>query len=149
MRQELADLFQPKLWFRILAISIIAVMVLAWMIKRAVPTLEFDWATALAKSFGACFLGISLMIGLFFLIPPIININVRGVSRQHGQSVHWRVRPDIRHITVDLTEPTRPLLLVETSGKPLKAGIAHKVSTAELVTFLRKIFPELLIEEKK
>ena len=78
----------------------------------------------------------------------MISVNRHGVSRQQGQSAHWRRRGDIRRITVVTTDPGRPLLRVESAGRPFEAGIAARVAPSELMAFLKRSFPELLVEEQ-
>jgi hypothetical protein len=138
------------MWLRLFAVLILFTVVAAYLLKRAVPDLEFDWAGQLARSIGVMVLGVVCFYGLSWLIPPFIVINANGVARQEGGHVVWRRRADIRRIIIDATDPARPRLNIEATGKkPFERGIAGKVSAAALADFLRATFPELAVEEKK
>jgi hypothetical protein len=135
-------------WLRIAGISILLTVLIAYGVKRAAPALEFDWASQLALCIAALFFGLLCMFGLWWLVPPFIRINAKGVSRQEGQHVFWRRRADIRRITIDATDPARPRLCIEAAGKaPFESGIAGKVSTEALAVFLRETFPEWTVEQ--
>ena len=147
IRQEMAGLLQVKLWLRILIFSAVIIFVLALLLHWAVPGLEFDWPKAFLLSVLAGLGGLGAIIGLLLLLPPMISVNRRGISRQQGQSVHWRRRAEIRRIAVVTTTPGKPLLWVETSGQPFEAGIASQIVPSDLAAFLKRSFPELLVEE--
>jgi hypothetical protein len=143
-------MIQVKMWLRIIAIVILLTALLAYAVKRALPDFEFQWGTHLALSIGGLVFALACFFAIHWLVPPIIGINAKGVSRQQGQSCAWRSRVDIRRITIDTTDPAHPRLNIEaTAKKPLECGIAAKVSTPSLVSFLHATFPELVVEEKR
>ena len=121
---------------------------MAHVAKRKMPDLEFDWIRNLAMAIGAFLAYLGFVAVLLWLIPPRIEINRKGISRQQGRTPHWRLRADIRRIVVDTTDGTKPTLSIESNRKPLAAGIASKISVTELIAFLRDNFPEALIEKK-
>ncbi len=150
LKKEIWEMFQIKMWLRILAIVILLTVLIAYFVNRAIPDFEFEWAARLAFIIGAMALSLVCYLGLFWVIPPIIGVNGRGVSRQGQGHISWRLRADIRRITIDSTDPARPLLHIEASGKKtIECGIAMKVSVANLAAFLRATFPELVLEVKK
>ncbi len=148
--KEVSTILQLKTWLRIVAIVILLTVLLASAVKRALPDFQFDWAGRLAMSIGGLVLGLAGCLGAYWLIPPIIRVHAKGISRQQGQGASWRLRADIRRLTIDTTDPGRPRLSIEATGKkPFECGIATKVSVAALAAFLRATFPELAVEEKK
>jgi hypothetical protein len=152
VKGEMSFLFlvQFKMWLRVLVEVILLTALLAYYVKREIPDLDFDWAGNLAFVIGAFILALGGFVALSFILPPIVAIKSAGVTRQEGQHAIWRRRADIRRITIDVTDPSRPLLKIEAAGKkPFESGISAKVSTAELTAFLRSIFPELSVEQKK
>jgi hypothetical protein len=149
-KKEMSELAQFKLWLRVLGVVIFLTALLAYAFKRKMPDLEFDWARNLAASIGLFILAAGCFAGLIWFVPPIIRITSKGVSRQVGQHVYWLLRQDIRHITIDVTDPSRPLLKMEAAGKKsLECGIAAKVSATDLAKFLREKYPELALEERQ
>lgn len=148
LKAELAAILRFTLWFRVAVVSLLLTGLLATLVKRYVPDLEFDWFVALAKSFSV-FVGMALFIGALFCIPPMITVNRHGIVRQHGQSVCWCRRADIRSIILDTSDRAHPLIRVEVAAKTIEAGIAPKVSPAGLTDFLRTMFPELSIMERR
>jgi hypothetical protein len=134
---------------RIFVVVILLATLLAYWLKSKVPDLEFDWGTTIAESFGFFILLMTFIFGILFAIPPLIQITPRGVSCQQGQSVRRRNRADIRSLTIDTTNPTGPVLFVESVKKPLVVGIASKVSLPDLITFMQDTFPELFVIEKR
>ena len=143
LKRELTGLVQFKLWLRVLAVVILLTVLLAYALKRKMPNLEFDWERNLAASIGLLIASIGCFAGLMWFIPPTIRIDSKGISRQFGQQVYWLLRPEIRRVTIDITDPSRPFLNVETMAKKtLECGFGPKVSPEALATFLRKKFPE-------
>ena len=143
-------IMQLKMWLRIVVIVILLTVLAAQSLKRAMPDLEFDWAGKLALSIAAVFSGLACYIGLFWLIPPFIWVNAKGVMRLHGNSHFWRRRAEIRRMTIDTTDPARPRMNVEAvDNKPFECGIAGKVSATALAAFVRETLPELTVEERR
>jgi hypothetical protein len=149
IKSELSLLLNLRLWLRVLAVAMAIIAVLACSLLRAIPDLEFNWVRAFLLSVGGLALGLCLLFALLWLVPPQIRINRKGILRQQGQSVHWRLRADIRRIIVDLANSKRPVLRVENSRKPFEAGIPAKVAPDELLRFLQRMFPELVVEERR
>lgn len=138
------------MWLRVVGLVILAAALLAHIVKRRFPDLEFDWIGGVAASITI----LAAMMGSFALAlwaaPPVIQITPKGLSRQHGQSPRWRLRSEMRSITIDTSEPTHPRLLIEcVSKKPMECGIAPEVGLTVLAGFLRETLPELLVEEKQ
>lgn len=132
---------------RILILVSLITTALAITVHRYLPDLEFDWGRAVALSFVG-FLGyFGLVAVTLWFVPPIIQIADKGIVRQQGRSQSCRLRCDIRCITVDSSEPSKPILRVESTKKPFAAGLSSKVTPAELARLLRETFPELLVEE--
>jgi len=145
----MSQLAHIRVWLRILAVVVLLTALLAYGMERAMPGLEIDWTRRLAAGIGMVILYVGCMAGLLWFIPPTITINPRGVSRQHGMQIYWLFRRNVRRITIDVADPSRPLLNIEAAGRePLECGIAAKVSAADLAKFLRETFPELALEEK-
>jgi hypothetical protein len=150
LKKEVFAIIQIKMWLRIVAIVILLTVLLAYGLKRALPDFEFDWAAQLAQSIGVMVLGLVCFSVFIWFIPPIIGVTAKGVSRLQGQHASWRLRADIRRLTIDTTDQARPRLNIEATGKkPFECGIAAKVGAAALAAFLRATFPELAVEEKK
>jgi len=119
-------------------------------VKREVPNLEFDWTRGFLSSVAMfiAFMGVFFVYSWF--VPPIIRVNEKGISRQEGDQVSWRLRADIQRIIVDRAVPDQPQLQVETSnGRPLACGVGAGMNGEALVAFLRKTFPERVVEERK
>jgi hypothetical protein len=148
LKSEWSSLLHLKMWLRVSTVVILLTALTAYGVKHAVPDLDFNWAGALAASVGAFALVMFLTSAVLWAIPPIIIINCRGVCPQ-GQPAYRRLRADIRFITVDATDRTRPLLRVETSRKLLEIGIAPKITLPELLAFLKATFPEVVVTEKR
>jgi len=147
-KAELGVLANHRVWLRICLWAAVIVTPLALALRYAVPDLEFNWFKGIALSFLAFLLYAGVAFSLYWWMPPIVRLSDKGVSRQQGQHVHWRLRRDIRRIVVDTTALAHPVLRVETTGKPLEAGVSAKVGPEELLKFLRQAFPELLVEER-
>ena len=140
---------QIKMWLRIVAMVVLLTAMLAYGVKRALPDFEFHWAGQLARSIGVMVFSLLCFLGAHWLIPPVILVSAKGVFRLQSHNSR-RFRPDIQRLTIDTTDPGRPRLSIEATGKkPFECGIATKVSVAALAAFLRATFPELAVEEKK
>jgi hypothetical protein len=149
LKMELIGFLQLKMWARIFVVVILLTALVAHWLKSKLPDLEFDWAEAVASSFGIFIFIMAIIIGISFAVPPLIQINSKGISYQQGQSVQRRIRSDIRNLIIDVTDLTRPVLRVESVKKPLVIGISSKVSLRELAAFLQTTFPELIVTEKR
>lgn len=147
LKRELACVLRLGMWLRVSAVSALLTCLLAWAIHRALPDLEFDWVGSLLKAIAVLVLGLGAFTGFLFLLPPYVTVGCQGIARQQGQSTSWRLRADLRAITVDYTEPARPLLRV-TAARPMTVGIGPRMARAELSRFLHETFPEVLVEEK-
>ena len=149
LKAELSQILNLKMWLRIMSVIVLLTVALAYAVNRAVPDLEFNWFAALATGIGALAIGMTGMATVLWFVPPQITINHKAISRQQGQSSHSILPGNIRCITIDTTNPARPLLHVETADRPLECGVAVKVSPLILAQFLRELFPELLVVEKR
>src|ERR1700734_868740 len=134
LKTDLWKFLQFSMWLRVLAIVVLITIPSAYEIKRAFPSLEFNWATAIGESFVCFGVYMAFIFVRFWLIPPYIWIHSRGVAFGRGR----RSRAAIRSITVDTSDQSRPLLKVETANKLLECGIAPKIAPGELITFLRE-----------
>ena len=149
LKAELSRVLDLKMWIRIVAIVILLTILLACAAKRAFPGLEFNWGAALGASIGVCLMMLMLMAAILWFTSPVVRINPKGIFYQHGQSTRQRLRSDIRRITIDVSNPARPFLCVESSSRPLECGIPPQVSPENLTVFLRELFPELPVTEKR
>ena len=142
-------MFRATLWIRAIIASLLATALLAYCVETLIPDLEFNWIGALVKCFGFAVLGIGIAFLVSCLIPPIICVQSKGIFRQEGQSVCWRLRSEIRKITVDVPNPVQPVLRVDANTIPFEAGISEKLNPRVLMEYLKQTFPELLINEKR
>jgi hypothetical protein len=46
IKRETAEILAPRKWLRILALSTAVILVLAFILRRALPDLEFNWLAA-------------------------------------------------------------------------------------------------------
>jgi hypothetical protein len=148
IKKELAGLCDPRMWTRIVVITVATALALAFAVKRRFPDLEFDWTAALLLSVGACALMLASFTAILWWVPPMIQVNDKGISRQQGQHVHWRRRVELRHVFVDATDPIHPFLTVESARAAWRIGVPQRIEKRDLIAFLRRTFPELLIDER-
>ena len=133
---------------RVVMVCALVTVLLAIVLKRYVPDLEFDWGRALTVSF-ALFCGFMVIfVGLVYLVPSVIRISHRGIISQSGGAASSIFAADIRSVTVDASDPGHPLLCVLGKGKPLVAGIARKITPLQVVEVLKNNFPGIPIEER-
>jgi hypothetical protein len=150
LKQEMARVLNLWMWVRIFVVALLLVILLASLVTRTVPNLEFDWTYAFIVAFGGIVLYLAAFIAFLWFIPPSVEINAKGVCRQQGNHAIWRRHADIRHIILDRTLLERPRLCVEAAGKKVfDCGIASEIGLDSLVAFLREIFPDRVIEERK
>lgn len=149
LKTELASVADCRKVLRILALVAVVVSLLAFAVERAVPDLEFDWVRGGLLSILVLLVGIAALAGTLWFIPPAIRITDKGISRQQGQSVLWRMRRDIRRVQVDATVPGRSVLRVESTRPPFEAGVPARISPEELAVLLRQTFPEACVEVRK
>ena len=150
VKAELSQVLNLKMWLRLFSLVVLLTALLAHTVKRRFPDLEFNWVGAVAASFAI----LAAMMGCFALAlwvgAPVIQITSKGLSRQHGQSPHWRLRSAIRSVTINTTDPLHPRLLIEAQDRhPLECGIAPEVSLGALADFLKETFPEVLVKEER
>jgi len=148
-KAELSGILNLKMWLRIIFVVALLASSLAYIVKRAVPDFEFNWFGALATSFGALAFYMAVMFVVFWFVPPSIKIWNKGIMRQQGSTHRTLLRPNIHSITIDTSDSTRPLLRMETTGRPLECGIASNVSLPDLTAFLHNTFPESIVTEKR
>ena len=150
LRRDLACVLDLWTWVRIFVVALLLVILLASFVTRTVPNLQFDWTYACIVAIGGIVLSIASFIAFFWFIPPRVGINAKGVCRQQGNHAIWRRHSDIRRIILDRTHLERPRLYVEAAGKKeFDCGIASKIGLDALAAFLREIFPDGVVEERK
>ncbi len=150
LKSELATVFRVDLWLRIMLWVILITAGMAYAVKKDVPDLQFNWFRALAASLGVFAIYFGSFVALIWFLPPLIQINHKGITRQHGNSVGWRLPKDIQSITVDARDSCHPhLCVICPDKKPWDLGIGEKVNILELVNCLRDNFSHALIEVKK
>lgn len=143
VRRDFALLLKPAFWMRIAALSVPLAVLLVWGIRR-VPGAELGWVEAarLGLLSGAVLASmLVLLLGVHLLVPPLVRLSPKGVSRQTGQSVQWMRSADLRSVTVDLSDPAQPRLRVESSRKTVEIGIGGKVALDPLLEFLKRAYP--------
>ncbi len=148
LKTELCQILNLKMWLRIASVVVLLTVALAFVIKRTVPDLEFNWIAALAKGIGGLAIGMTGMATVLWFFSPTIKIWNKGIMRQQGSSHHMLLLSDIRQISVDATNPSQQWLRVETVKKPFECGIADKISPTDLAQWLRESFPEIHVSEK-
>jgi hypothetical protein len=148
LKRELACVLRLGMWLRVSVVCGLLTFLLARAVQRVASELEFDWVGSLLKAIGMMVAGLGAFAGILFLFPPLVTVGPKGMARQQGQGTRWWLRGDIRAMTVDWTEPTKPLLRVE-AAKPITVGVGPKIARAQLTGFLRETFPEVLVEEKQ
>lgn len=150
VKAELSSILNLRMWSRVLVLVILLAVVAAHYLGKAFPDLDFNWVGALAISVCVITAQLVLLGSFLWTVPPRITINRKGISRQHGQSVGWRLAKDIRLIAIDDTDLNHPHLYIEAAGrKEWDIGIASEIDRAQLRSFLREVLPSLLIDEKR
>lgn len=150
LKQELTCVFNLWTWVRIFVVALLLVVLLESFVTRAIPDLQFDWTYAFIVAFGGIVLSIAAFIALCWFVPPRVGINAKGVCLQQGNHASWLRHSDIRCIILDRTLLEKPRLCVQAAGKKeFNCGIASKIGLDSLAAFLREIFPDRVIEERK
>jgi hypothetical protein len=150
VKAELSSVLDLKMWSRVLALVILITVVAAHYIGKVFPDFEFNWAGALAISTGILAAKLVMFGSLQWMVPPRITINRKGISRQHGQSVRWRVAKDIQSVAIGSTDTGHPNLRVEAAGrKTWDIGIASEIDLTLLRSFLREVLPSVSINERR
>jgi hypothetical protein len=149
LKAELLGILNFKMWLRISLVVVLLTGLLVLAVKREFPDLEFNWILTLLASLGWVVVALYAFIAFLWFMPPYITIDHQGIFCQQGRSVEPRLRSDIRCVTIDVTNPSRPLLLVESTKRAVKCGIPPQVSLPELRQFLRDAFPELPVTETR
>jgi hypothetical protein len=150
VKAELSSVLDWKMWSRVLVLVVLVTVVAAHYIRKVFPDLEFNWVRALAFSLAVLAVQLVMFGSLLWTVPPRITINRKGISRQHGQSVRWRVAKNIRLVAIDATNTAHPNLRVEAAGrKTWNIGIASEIDLTQLHRFLREVLPDVLINEKR
>ena len=154
LKQELACVFNLWTWVRIFVVALLLVALLALVRyargpqifnsigQRPPPT---SWLSE------GIVLSIAAFIALCWFVPPRVGINAKGVCLQQGNHASWLRHSDIRCIILDRTLLEEdPRLCVQAAGKKeFNCGIAWKIGLDSLAAFLREIFPDRVIEERK
>ena len=149
VKAELARMLNLKMWLRICFVSLLLAGLMNYAARQAFPDLEFDWFTAFTGSIVVLLFILGMMFAILWFIPPVVRINDKAIRRQHGQSARTVMRSDIRSITIDLANPSQPWLHIETGKRPFVCGIANNIFPTETVQWLKELFPEILITERR
>jgi hypothetical protein len=136
------------MWVRIVSIVVPLTIALAFIIECKFPDLQFDWITNLVESVAFFVIFLIFIFGVYWAVPPTVQITQKGVVLHHGQSHQRRSRDEIRCIEINATDSKRPILRIESSRKEFICGIAAKVDLSKLLNFLKETFPELLVSAK-
>ena len=150
LKQEWTRVMDLWMWVRVFVVALLLVVLLASFVTRAVPDLQFDWTYAFIVAFGGIVLSIAAYFAFLWFVPPSVSINTKGVCLQQGDHAGWLRHSDIRCIILDRTLLEKPRLCVQAAGKrEFDCGIASKIGLDSLAAFLREVFPDRVIEERK
>ena len=150
LKLDFVSVLNLWMWARIFVMALILAIILARFVSRRFPDLQFNWTYAFIQAFGGIILYLAAFITFCWVVPPRVQINAKGVCRQQGQHVAWRLRADVQRIILDRTVAERPLLSIESAGKrKFQCGIAPNIKLDSLAVYLRETFLDGTVEERK
>ena len=78
--------------------------------------------------------------GMYWLIPPLVNLSSKGLTIQRGNSTFWLPKDKIVALELDLTQPPAGVLTVQTDQMKRSVGLSEKVDSQELLLSLVEWF---------
>lgn len=131
LKRELTRVLNFWMWVRILLVSLVLIVLLAYFVTHRFPDLEFNWTNAFLISIGLAIIQFPILFAFFWFVPPKIIINAKGVCRQTNHTI-WRRRRDIQRIILDRTLPVNPRLCVGKSPASMRSTAAFRQKSASI-----------------